>query len=226
MDDWPPRFTVWILVFQDWKMVTCSINGVTNQRWRNKPRVKVIIFHLYQATTLSGCQSFGWTSHFWNAWGCAAQRIGLGETTCFGLRAAHQRAANVGDLQRGFQWGWPTKKTWKCCCSRNEKKHQHLSPPKKTYPKTKNHNDMQFLNKKGQLFPQTVCCWGSQCNLTLVAFLGSQVVLSPVVSGCPLLCVGVGVGWCGSLPGLSSRFVSGCLRLSPFVCGSGRWLVW
>ena len=36
----------------------------------------------------------------------------------------------------------------------------------------------------------------------------------------------LGAGWCGSLPGLSSRFVSGCLRLSPFVCGSGSWLVW
>ena len=71
------------------------------------------------------------------------------------------------------------------------------------------------------VFPQIVYCWGSQCNLTLVAsvlvgvvaFLGSQVVLSPVVSGCLPLCVGVGVGWCGSLPGLSSRFVSGCLPL-------------
>ena len=75
-------------------------------------------------------------------------------------------------------------------------------------------------------YNKTVYCWGSQCNLTLVAsvlvgvvaFLGSQVVLSPVVSGCLPLCVGVGVGWCGSLPGLSSRFVSGCLRLSPPVC--------
>ena len=36
----------------------------------------------------------------------------------------------------------------------------------------------------------------------------------------------LGAGWCGSLPGLSSRFVSGCLRLSPFVCGSGSWLAW
>ena len=80
--------------------------------------------------------------------------------------------------------------------------------------------------------PQTVYCWGSQCKLTLVAsvlvgvvaFLGSQVVLSPVVCGCPLLRVGVGVGWCGSLPGLSSRFVSGCLPLCVGVgvgwCGS------
>ena len=33
--------------------------------------------------------------------------------------------------------------------------------------------------------------------------------------------MGVGVGWCGSLPGLSSRFVSGCLRFSPFVVGVG-----
>ena len=56
----------------------------------------------------------------------------------------------------------------------------------------------------------------------MVAFLGSQVVLSPVVSGCLPLCVGVGVGWCGSLPGLSSRLVSRCLRLSPFMWG---WVV-
>ena len=62
--------------------------------------------------------------------------------------------------------------------------------------------------------------WGGGCCLVLVAFLGSQVVLSLVVSCCLPLCVGVGVGWCGSLPGLSS------LRLSPFVCGSGCWLVW
>ena len=105
--------------------------------------------------------------------------------------------------------------------------------------------------------PKTVYCWGSQCNSTLVAsvlvgvvaFLGSQVVLSPVVSGCLPLCVGVGVGWCGSLPGLSSRFVSGCLPLCVEVgvgwclpglssrvvsvvsgclplCGDGCWLVW
>ena len=54
------------------------------------------------------------------------------------------------------------------------------------------------------VIPQTVCCWGSQCNLTLVAsvlvgvvaFLGSQVVLSPP------LCVGVVLGSCGSLLGL------------------------
>ena len=58
----------------------------------------------------------------------------------------------------------------------------------------------------------------------VVAFLASQVVLSPVVSGCLPLCVGVGVGLCGSLPGLSSRFVSGCLPLCVGVgvgwCGS------
>ena len=53
----------------------------------------------------------------------------------------------------------------------------------------------------------------------VVAFLGSQVVLSPVVSGSFPLCVGVGAGWCGSLPGLSSRRVSRCLRLSPFMWG-------
>ena len=85
--------------------------------------------------------------------------------------------------------------------------------------------------------PQTVYYWGSQCNSTLVAsvlvgvvaFLGSQVVLSPVVSGCLPLCVGVGVGWCGSLPGpflayevVLSPVVSGCLP----SCGDGCWLVW
>ena len=78
----------------------------------------------------------------------------------------------------------------------------------------------------------------------VVAFLASEVVLSPVVpldvgmgvgwcgslpglssrfvSGCFPLCVGVGFGWCGSLPGLSSRLVSRCLPL----CGGGCWLVW
>ena len=50
----------------------------------------------------------------------------------------------------------------------------------------------------------------------VVAFLASQVVLSPVVFGCLPLCVGVGVSWCGGLPGLSP-VVSGCLPL----CGVG-----
>ena len=94
--------------------------------------------------------------------------------------------------------------------------------------------------------------WGGGCCLVLVAFLGSQVVLSLVVSCCLPLCVGVGVGWCGSLPGLSSLrlspVVSLCVRewvlvgvvaclgsqvvLSPVIsgclplCGGGCWLVW
>ena len=83
----------------------------------------------------------------------------------------------------------------------------------------------------------------------VVGVLGSEVVLSPVVSHCfrlfPFVCgsgcwlvwsaswalkwsclplspvvslyVGVGVGWCGSLPGLSSRLVCRCLWLSPFM---------
>ena len=58
----------------------------------------------------------------------------------------------------------------------------------------------------------------------VVAFLGSQIVLFPVVSGCLPSC-GMGVGWCGSLPGLSSRLVSRCLWLSPFVWGGCRF-VW
>ena len=64
----------------------------------------------------------------------------------------------------------------------------------------------------------------------VVAFLGSQVVLLvSVVSGCLPSCgewvlVGV-VGVLGSEVVLSP-VVSHCLRLFPFVCGSGCWLVW
>ena len=70
----------------------------------------------------------------------------------------------------------------------------------------------------------------------VVGFLGSEVVLSPVVSGCFWLSPfmwGVGVGWCGRLLGLCevvlSAVVSPCLALSPVVSlhvGGGRWLVW
>ena len=52
----------------------------------------------------------------------------------------------------------------------------------------------------------------------VVGFLGSEVVLSRVVSHCLRLSPfmwGVGVGWCGRLLGLVSR----CLRLSPFMWG-------
>ena len=62
----------------------------------------------------------------------------------------------------------------------------------------------------------------------VVGFLGSEVVLSPVVSHCLRLSPfmwGVGVGWCGRLLGLWSGLVSRCLRLSPFMWGAG-WLVW
>ena len=54
----------------------------------------------------------------------------------------------------------------------------------------------------------------------VVGFLGSEVVLSPVVSGCLRLSPfmwGAGVGWCGRLLGLWSGLVSRCLRLSPFM---------
>ena len=62
----------------------------------------------------------------------------------------------------------------------------------------------------------------------VVGFLGSEVVLSPVVSGCLPSCgrwvlVGV-VGFLGSEVVLSP-VVSHCLRLSPFMWG-GCWLVW
>ena len=58
----------------------------------------------------------------------------------------------------------------------------------------------------------------------VVGFLGSEVVLSPVVSHClrssPFMW-GVGVGWCGRLLGLWNGLVSRCLRLSPFMWGVG-----
>ena len=66
----------------------------------------------------------------------------------------------------------------------------------------------------------------------VVGFLGSEVVLSPVVSHCLRLSPfmwGVGVGWCGRLLGLWSGLVSRCLPLSPVVSlhvGGGCWLVW
>ena len=58
----------------------------------------------------------------------------------------------------------------------------------------------------------------------VVGFLGSEVVLSPVVSHCLRLSPfmwGVGVGWCGRLLGLWSGLVSRCLRLPPFMWGVG-----
>ena len=58
----------------------------------------------------------------------------------------------------------------------------------------------------------------------VVGFLGSEVVLSPVVSRrlrlSPFMW-GVGVGWCGRLLGLWSGLVSRCLPLSPFMWGVG-----
>ena len=66
----------------------------------------------------------------------------------------------------------------------------------------------------------------------VVGFLGSEVVLSPVVSHCLRLSPfmwGVGVGWCGRLLGLRSGLVSRCLPLSPVVSlhvGGGCRLVW
>ena len=57
----------------------------------------------------------------------------------------------------------------------------------------------------------------------VVGFLGSEVVLSPVVSGCLPSCGGcvlVGVGFLGSEVVLSP-VVSRCLRLSPFMWGVG-----
>ena len=62
----------------------------------------------------------------------------------------------------------------------------------------------------------------------VVGFLGSEVVLSPVVSRCLRLSPfiwGVGGGWCGRLLGLLGSEVV----LSPVVSlhvGGGRWLVW
>ena len=63
-------------------------------------------------------------------------------------------------------------------------------------------------------------CWW--CGV--VGFLGSEVVLSPIVSRCLRLSPfmwGVGVGWCGRLLGLWSGLVSRRLRLSPFMWGVG-----
>ena len=58
----------------------------------------------------------------------------------------------------------------------------------------------------------------------VAGFLGSEVVLSPVVSGCLPSCGGwvlVGVvGFLGSEVVLSP-VVSHCLRLSPFMWGAG-----
>ena len=63
----------------------------------------------------------------------------------------------------------------------------------------------------------------------VVGFLASEVVLSPVVSGCLRLFPfmwGVGVGWCGRLLGLRSGL---CLPLSPVVSGClpscGGWVL-
>ena len=53
----------------------------------------------------------------------------------------------------------------------------------------------------------------------VAAILGSEVVLSPVVSGCLWVLVGV-VGFLGSEVVLSP-LVSHCLRLSPFMWGVG-----
>ena len=71
----------------------------------------------------------------------------------------------------------------------------------------------------------------------VVGFLGSEVVLSPVVSHClqlsPFMWGGCWLVWSASWAlkspfmwdGLSSCLVSRCLWLSPFVWG-GCWLVW
>ena len=55
-----------------------------------------------------------------------------------------------------------------------------------------------FLGFQVVLSPVVSLCVWEWVLVGVVAFLGSQVVLSPVVS----LYVGVGVGWCGSLLGL------------------------
>ena len=66
----------------------------------------------------------------------------------------------------------------------------------------------------------------------VVGFLGSEVVLSPVVSGCLPSCGGwvlVGVAAILGSEVVLSPVVSGCLRLSPVVSlhvGGGCWLVW
>ena len=62
--------------------------------------------------------------------------------------------------------------------------------------------------------------WVGWVLVGVVGFLGSEVVLSPVVSRCLRLSPfmwGLGVGWCGRLLGLCSGLVSRCLPLSPVV---------
>ena len=61
----------------------------------------------------------------------------------------------------------------------------------------------------------------------VAAILGSEVVLSPVVSGCLPSCGGwvlVGVAAILGSEVVLSPVVSGCLRLS--FLGGGCWLVW
>ena len=61
-----------------------------------------------------------------------------------------------------------------------------------------------FLGSEVVLSPVVSGCLPSCAGWVLVgvaAILGSEVVLSPVVSGCLPSC-GVGVGWCGRLLGL------------------------
>ena len=58
----------------------------------------------------------------------------------------------------------------------------------------------------------------------VVGFLGSEVVLSPVVSGCLPSCGGwvlVGVAAILGSEMVLSPVVSRCLRLSPFMLGVG-----
>ena len=82
------------------------------------------------------------------------------------------------------------------------------------------------------LSPIVSSCLPSWVLVGVAAILGSEVVLSPVVSHCLRLSPfmwGVGVGWCGRLLGLSSRLLSRCLPSSPLISlhvGSGCWLVW
>ena len=69
---------------------------------------------------------------------------------------------------------------------------------------------------------------GGGCWLVWSAVLGSEVVLSPVVSGCLPSCgewVLVGVVAILGSEVVLSPVVSHCLRLSPFMWG-GCWLVW
>ena len=61
-----------------------------------------------------------------------------------------------------------------------------------------------FLGSEVVLSPVVSGCLpscGGWVLVGVVGFLGSEVVLSPVVSGCLPSC-GVGVGWCGRLLGL------------------------